>query len=126
VGKDSPGGDSPCGAADMAGNVWEWCSSQYKDYRYKAGDGRENLTEHVHRALRGGSFHYEASLARCAARYWYVPYARSARALRVSGGVGGPFLWPLITLCSGTLDVWSLGESPERGRAPSLARAFLG
>ena len=40
----------------MAGNVWEWCSSQYKDYPYDADDGRENLTEDASRVLRGGSF----------------------------------------------------------------------
>ena len=40
-------------AADMAGNVWEWCSSQYKDYPYRADDGRENLTEYASRVRAG-------------------------------------------------------------------------
>jgi hypothetical protein len=76
VGTYSPAGDSPCGAADMGGNVWEWCSSQYKDYPYSAGDGRENSKADAYRVVRGGSFHDEESFARCAARYRYGSFDR--------------------------------------------------
>jgi len=37
-----PTGASSYGVMDMAGNVWEWVSSEYKPYPYKADDGREN------------------------------------------------------------------------------------
>ena len=37
-----PDGASPCGALDMAGNVWEWTGSIYKPYPYAPDDGRED------------------------------------------------------------------------------------
>jgi formylglycine-generating enzyme required for sulfatase activity len=52
----SPGGDSPYGLQDVAGNVWEWTDSTW------AGDD-ESL-----RVLRGGSFNNSRNRARCAYR----------------------------------------------------------
>lgn len=64
-----PNGKSPYGLLDMAGNVWEWTSSLYKDYPYKADDGREAPKTEDHRTLRGGSFTYFGdNNIRCAAR----------------------------------------------------------
>jgi formylglycine-generating enzyme required for sulfatase activity len=55
---------SPYGCHDMAGNVWEWCSSLFLPYPYdqfkceKAGD----MTQQ--RVLRGGSFRTDSRIAR--------------------------------------------------------------
>jgi len=73
----SKGGDSPCGAADMAGNVWEWCSSLYKGYPYRADDGREDMASSASRVVRGGSFIFDESSARCGSRYLWVPNDRT-------------------------------------------------
>lgn len=64
------GGDSPYGAADMAGNVFEWCSSAYKSYPYDPNDGREDLSggDNVIRILRGGSWYTDRKWARGAYR----------------------------------------------------------
>jgi formylglycine-generating enzyme required for sulfatase activity len=51
-----PGDQTPEGLFDMAGNVWEWCSSLGKPYPYRANDGRESLEGSDSRVLRGGSF----------------------------------------------------------------------
>jgi len=56
VGSYSPLGDSPYGCADMAGNVWEWCSSLYRPYPYQATDGREDAAAKGYRVLRGGAW----------------------------------------------------------------------
>jgi formylglycine-generating enzyme required for sulfatase activity len=68
VGLYSPGGDSSCGCADMAGNVWEWTHSLMKKYPYKATDGCENEKAPGTRVLRGGSFYSYGWGARCACR----------------------------------------------------------
>ncbi len=73
VGAYSPAGDSPYGAADMAGNVWEWTQSLYKDYPYRAGDGREDLKASGSRVLRGGSWNNGRNLARCSVRFRDAP-----------------------------------------------------
>jgi len=78
VGRYSPQGDSPYGCTDMAGNVWEWTRSLYKDYPYGPGDGRENLEdrEYALSVLRGGAFNIEGRFVRCAFRDRYSPDVR--------------------------------------------------
>ncbi len=63
VGQFSPQGDSPVGAVDMAGNVYEWCQDWY--------------TKDKTRVLRGGSWNYDGSSVRCADRDDYTPTGRS-------------------------------------------------
>lgn len=68
VGVHSPGGDSPYGAADMTGNVWEWCSSLPDPYPYRGDDGREDRGAEGYRVLRGGAFEQDRFMGRCATR----------------------------------------------------------
>jgi formylglycine-generating enzyme required for sulfatase activity len=72
VGKYSDG-KSIFGALDMAGNVWEWVSSLYQPYPYKAEDGRENLNSSEARVFRGGSWVYFDYDVRSANRGGYDP-----------------------------------------------------
>ena len=64
----APGGDSPYGVSDMSGNVWEWCSSLFDPYPYRANDGREQVSVPGHRVIRGGAWGNSRWTARCAAR----------------------------------------------------------
>jgi formylglycine-generating enzyme required for sulfatase activity len=66
-------GASPYGLLDIAGNVWEWTSSLYRDYPYQAGDGREDASGTGNRVLRGGAWSYSSVDARSASRDWFRP-----------------------------------------------------
>ncbi len=83
-----PTGASPYGVLDMVGNVWEWCSSIFADYPYRANDGREDLAAEGWRALRGGSWlDYEWG-ARAARRLSGQPdYASRNTGFRVARSV---------------------------------------
>jgi formylglycine-generating enzyme len=72
-----PDGASPCGALDMAGNVWEWTGSIFESYPYAPADGREDPGNRETRVLRGGSFWSGALYVRCACRGRLNPDNRS-------------------------------------------------
>ncbi|MFQ5604954.1 MAG: SUMF1/EgtB/PvdO family nonheme iron enzyme [bacterium] len=63
---------SPCGALDMAGNVWEWCQTRWAKYPYKT-DERENLGGEKSRVLRGGAWSSRPQNVTCALRNSFNP-----------------------------------------------------
>ena len=62
-----PAGASPCGALDMAGNVWEWCLNEYEDPE------RQGLGGDAQRVVRGCSWDLGRISARCAFRADFTP-----------------------------------------------------
>ena len=61
-------GDSPFGVVDMAGNVWEWCRTDYES-------GSNEIEGGNMRVLRGGScLSTNSGLFRCANRGRLTPY----------------------------------------------------
>ena len=73
-----PGGASPYGCLDLAGNVWEWTSSLRRAYPYRVDDGREETASPDPRVLRGGAFNDDVNLVRCAVRGYYFPTDRDS------------------------------------------------
>ncbi len=67
--------NSPYGAVDMAGNVWEWTHSQYRIYPYSTDDGREDPNSDAARVMRGGAFDSEPNMLRAAKRASIYPTA---------------------------------------------------
>jgi formylglycine-generating enzyme required for sulfatase activity len=71
-----PRGESPEGAMDMSGNVWEWCSTRWvEDYKGygKGATKREDLSSDSPRVLRGGSWVDFPEFLRCACRGRFYP-----------------------------------------------------
>lgn len=80
-----PGGASPYGLLDMAGNVLEWTRSLHAPYPYDPKDGREDLEVQEARVLRGGSGGDNRFTVRCALRLRHDPIIRyEARGFRVA------------------------------------------
>ena len=81
-----PHGASPCGALDMAGNVWEWCASPGDTYPVGAGSVVADFTpDHQRSPVRGGSFKESASRSGwLARRILYTATRADDLGLRVS------------------------------------------
>lgn len=75
-----------CGALDLCGNVWEWCTSRWGrnwqtlEYRYPYNphDGRENLSGSFARIMRGGSWFDPLPESNPANRGRYLPGSRGS------------------------------------------------
>lgn len=75
-----------CGARDLCGNVWEWCSTRWGHnwqsldypYPYDPADGREDQTGSHARVIRGGSWFDPLAHAHPAHRGRYLPGSRGS------------------------------------------------
>jgi formylglycine-generating enzyme required for sulfatase activity len=61
------------GLYDMHGNVWEWTSDWHCPYPVGDDSGAAGKCQTEYKVIRGGSFYFDASSARCALRYTHRP-----------------------------------------------------
>ena len=75
VGSFSPQGDSPYGASDIAGNVWEWVDDWYgSDYYSQAPSANPpGPATGTYKILRGGSWPFDEVYARPSFRHKVSP-----------------------------------------------------
>jgi formylglycine-generating enzyme required for sulfatase activity len=81
--RTSPLGVFPTGATpgerpiyDLAGNVWEWTASLYRDYPLTQDGSRDESEDAGSRVVRGGAWDDQASFARAAYRNFNHPDSR--------------------------------------------------
>jgi len=70
---------------EVAGNLWEWTSTQYRAYPYKANDGREveAAGDSTAIVIRGGGASVEACNVRVAFRGYDLPISRPGYGVRL-------------------------------------------
>jgi formylglycine-generating enzyme required for sulfatase activity len=72
-----PHGVTDDGLHELAGNVFEWTTSLYRPYPYRADDGREAQDVDGLRVARGGSWYIDRDVVRCAYRGRNNPRGRN-------------------------------------------------
>jgi formylglycine-generating enzyme required for sulfatase activity len=85
-----PADGQPYEIYDLAGNVWEWCSSAYVSYKESPGGGpaEPDARPDDTRVVRGGSWDGRPDYARCACRFLdYPDYFDGGSGFRVVVGL---------------------------------------
>ena len=83
-----PAGQSPYGALDMAGNVWEWVSDRYSAdyYSTSPAENPTGPTTGSERVFRGGSWLNDGGGLRASGRGWDLPsYSADGLGFRCAG-----------------------------------------